>query len=203
MILIFALISAALHIGIAAFQVFLAAGKPWGEYAFGGQNKGVLPRHLRIIFDLNARFLATLHESHPGEPDLLRRVSLIDEHGPRRVRMAYLCVLASHKVNGVSALHSELMRQTIFADFARLFPQRFCNKTNGVTPRRWLAQANRPLATLIDDRIGPAWRRDLDELGALRELANEPAFNNAVRLAKQQNKRRLADYISRMAVAGN
>ena len=121
----------------------------------------------------------------------------IDEHGERRVRMAHLSIVGSHKVNGVSALHSELMRQTIFADFARLFPQRFCNKTNGVTPRRWLAQANRPLATLIDDRIGPAWRRDLDELGALRELANEPAFNNAVRLAKQQNKRRLADYISR------
>jgi starch phosphorylase len=157
----------------------------------------LLPRHLRIIFDLNARFLAGLHESHPGEPDLLRRVSLIDEHGPRRVRMAYLCVLASHKVNGVSALHSELMSQTIFSDFARLFPERFCNKTNGITPRRWLAQANRPLSKLIDDRIGPNWRRHLDELVGLRELANEPAFNNAVRLAKQQNKRRLADYILR------
>ncbi|MEI7538972.1 MAG: glycogen/starch/alpha-glucan family phosphorylase, partial [Comamonadaceae bacterium] len=138
-----------------------------------------------------------LHESHPGDPDLLRRVSLIDESGDRRVRMAYLCVLASHKINGVSALHSELMVQTIFTDFARLFPERFCNKTNGITPRRWLAQANQPLARLIDDRIGPHWRRHLGQLSQLRPLASEPAFNNAVRLAKQQNKRRLADYIGR------
>ena len=157
----------------------------------------VLPRHLRIIYDLNARFLAGLHESHPGDPDLLRRVSLIDEGEHRRVRMAYLCLLASHKINGVSALHSDLMVQTIFADFARLFPERFCNKTNGITPRRWLAQANQPLASLIDDRIGPQWRRHLGQLSQLRALANEPAFNNAVQLAKHQNKRRLADYIGR------
>jgi len=157
----------------------------------------LLPRHLRIIYDLNTRFLANLHERFPAEPELLRRVSLIDETGNRRVRMAYLCVLASHKVNGVSALHSELMVQTIFADFARVFPERFCNKTNGITPRRWLAQANQPLANLIDGRIGRGWRRHLDELAGLRDLATEPAFNNAVRLAKQQNKRRLADYIGR------
>ncbi len=157
----------------------------------------LLPRHLRIIYDLNARFLASLHESHPGDPDLLRRVSLIEENGHSRVRMAYLCLLASHKINGVSALHSDLMVQTIFADFARLFPERFCNKTNGITPRRWLAQANQPLASLIDDRIGPQWRRHLGQLSQLRELANEPAFNNAVQLAKHQNKRRLADYIGR------
>jgi starch phosphorylase len=157
----------------------------------------LLPRHLRIIYDLNARFLAGLHEHHPGDPDLLRRVSLIDESGPRRVRMAYVCLLASHKINGVSTLHSELMVQTIFADFARLFPERFCNKTNGITPRRWLAQANQPLSKLIDDRIGRTWRRHLGELAGLRALAGEPAFNNAVRLAKQQNKRRLADYIAR------
>ncbi len=157
----------------------------------------LLPRHLRIIYDLNARFLAELNEKHPGDQDLLRRVSLIEENGGRRVRMAYLCVLASHKVNGVSALHSDLMVQTIFADLARLFPERFCNKTNGITPRRWLAQANQPLAALIDDRIGPGWRRNLGELAALRELASEPAFNNAVRLAKHQNKRRLAGLILR------
>ena len=157
----------------------------------------LLPRHLRIIYDLNTRFLATLHERFPAEQELLRRVSLIDETGNRRVRMAYLCVLASHKVNGVSALHSELMVQTIFADFARVFPERFCNKTNGITPRRWLAQANQPLANLIDGRIGRGWRRHLDELAGLRDLATEPAFNNAVRLAKQQNKRRLADFIGR------
>lgn len=157
----------------------------------------LLPRHLRIIFDLNARFLAEVHAQHPDDHDLLRRVSLIDEGGGRRVRMAYLSVLASHRVNGVSRLHSELMVHTIFADFARLYPERFCNKTNGITPRRWLAQANRPLATLIDDRLGPGWRHDLTQLAGLREFAAEPAFNNAVRLAKQQSKRRLADFIAR------
>jgi len=157
----------------------------------------LLPRHLRIIYDLNARFLARLHETCPDDPDLLRRMSLIDENGQPRVRMAYLCVLASHKINGVSALHSELMVQTIFADFARLFPERFCNKTNGITPRRWLAQANQSLSKLIDDRIGRNWRRHLGELAGLRTLANEPAFTSAVRLAKQQNKRRLADFIAR------
>jgi starch phosphorylase len=157
----------------------------------------LLPRHLRIIFDLNARFLALVHQQAPNDNDLLRRVSLIDERGQRRVRMAYLSVLASHRVNGVSALHSQLMVDTIFADFARLFPERFCNKTNGITPRRWLSQANRPLSALIDNRIGTTWRRHLDELAALRELATEPAFNNAFRLAKAQNKRRLAEVIAR------
>jgi starch phosphorylase len=157
----------------------------------------LLPRHLRIIYDLNARFLAQVHAQFPDDNDLLRRVSLIDERGQRRVRMAYISVLASHKVNGVSALHSKLMTETIFADFARIFPERFCNKTNGITPRRWLSQANRPLASLIDSRIGTTWRRNLDELSALRELADEPEFNSAFRLAKTQNKRRLADLIAR------
>ena len=157
----------------------------------------LLPRHLRIIYDLNARFLAQVHAQFPDDNDLLRRVSLIDERGQRRVRMAYISVLASHKVNGVSALHSKLMTETIFADFARIFPERFCNKTNGITPRRWLSQANRPLSALIDSRIGTTWRRNLDELSAVRELADEPEFNSAFRLAKTQNKRRLADLIAR------
>jgi starch phosphorylase len=158
----------------------------------------VLPRHLRIIFDINSRFLSEVHVRYPLDHGLLRRVSLIDERGNRRVRMAYLSVLASHKVNGVSALHSNLMVQTIFADFAALYPERFCNKTNGITPRRWLAQANRPLAALIDSRIAPTWRRHLDELCALRSLADEPAFNSAFRLAKQHNKQRLVDHIANL-----
>ena len=156
----------------------------------------LLPRHLRIIFDINSRFLSEVHARYPSDHALLRRVSLIDERGNRRVRMAYLSVLASHKINGVSALHSNLMVQTIFADFAALYPDRFCNKTNGITPRRWLAQANRPLAALIDSRIAPTWRRHLDELSALRSLADEPAFNSAFRLAKQHNKQRLVDHIA-------
>ncbi|GLS14112.1 glycogen/starch/alpha-glucan phosphorylase [Hydrogenophaga electricum] len=157
----------------------------------------LLPRHLRIIYDLNAAFLAEVHDRFPGENDLLRRVSLIDERGQRRVRMAYLSVLASHQVNGVSALHSNLMVETIFADFARIWPERFCNKTNGITPRRWLSQANPSLSALIDSRIGTGWRRHLDQLAQLADLAADPEFNNAFRLAKLQNKKRLAERIAR------
>ena len=156
----------------------------------------VLPRHLSIIFDINGRFLAGVHARVPDDPGLLGRISLIDEGGDRRVRMAYLSVLASHKVNGVSRLHSDLLVRTIFADFARLFPDRFCNKTNGITPRRWLAQANPPLSALVDSHIGTSWRLHLEELGQLRMLADEPEFMSAFRLAKQQNKQRLANYIA-------
>ena len=156
----------------------------------------LLPRHLRIIFDINGRFLASVHARFPDDPALMGRVSLIDENGERRVRMAYLSVLASHKVNGVSHLHSDLIVRTIFADFAKLFPDRFCNKTNGITPRRWLAQANPPLSALIDSRIGPGWRRNLDEIAQLKPLADEPEFKSAFRLTKQQNKQRLVHYIT-------
>ena len=103
-----------------------------------------------------------------NDNDLLRRVSLVDEAGERRVRMAYLAVVASHKVNGVSELHSELMKESIFADFARIFPERFTNVTNGITPRRWLSQANPFLSELIDDRIGKNWRRHFEEIGRLK-----------------------------------
>jgi glycogen phosphorylase len=156
----------------------------------------LLPRHLRIIFDINARFLASVHAKFPDDPGLLGRVSLIAEGPERRVRMAYLSVLASHKVNGVSKLHSDLIAKTIFADFAKLFPERFCNKTNGITPRRWLGQANPPLSALIDTRIGIDWRRHLDQLAKLRPMADEADFRGAFRLAKQQNKQRLVKYIA-------
>lgn len=155
----------------------------------------VLPRHLQILFDMNSRFLATVTQAHGHDVELLRRLSLIDESGERRVRMAYVAVLASHSVNGVSGLHSELMKQSIFADFAKLFPERFNNKTNGVTPRRWLAQANPPLAALLDTRIGRGWRRDLTQLEVLRPMAQQPAFVRAFRHAKRENKLRLANWI--------
>ncbi|MDM0051079.1 glycogen/starch/alpha-glucan phosphorylase [Variovorax sp. J22R115] len=155
----------------------------------------VLPRHLQILFDMNSRFLATVTQAHGHDVELLRRLSLIDESGERRVRMAYVAVLASHSINGVSGLHSELMKQSIFADFAKLFPERFNNKTNGVTPRRWLAQANAPLAALLDTRIGRGWRRDLTQLEVLRPMAQQPAFVRAFRHAKRENKLRLANWI--------
>ena len=156
----------------------------------------VLPRHLQIIFDINSHFLASLKETRGHNGELMRRLSLIDEHGDRRVRMAYLAVVTSHSINGVSALHSQLMQESIFADFAQLWPARFNNKTNGITPRRWLAQANPPLSSLIDERIGRTWRRNLDELGQLRALVDDPSFVQAFRAAKLSNKRRLAQWIS-------
>ncbi|WP_418118879.1 glycogen/starch/alpha-glucan phosphorylase [Variovorax sp. 350MFTsu5.1] len=155
----------------------------------------ILPRHLQIIYDINAKFLATVTQKVGNDVELMRRLSLVDETGERRVRMAYVAVLASHSVNGVSGLHSELMKQSIFSDFAKIFPERFNNKTNGVTPRRWLAQANPPLAALLDQRIGKGWRRDLSQLEALRPMAAQPAFVRAFRHAKRENKLRLANWV--------
>ncbi len=155
----------------------------------------VLPRHLRIIFEINSRFLHELTQQRGHDGELMRRVSLIDEAGERRVRMAYLAVVTSHSVNGVSALHSELMQRSIFAEFAALWPERFNNKTNGITPRRWLAQANPALAALLDERLGRGWRRDLGELARLRPLFDEPAFRTAFAAAKQANKQRLAHWL--------
>jgi len=161
----------------------------------------LLPRHLEIIFEVNARFLASVRKLFPKDDDLVRRVSLIDEFGERRVRMAAISIAASHRVNGVSQLHSDLMVETIFADYARIFPERFCNVTNGVTPRRWLAQANPSLAKLLDSTLGdPAqrdWRLQLDRLGALLPRAGEREFQAAVMAAKRANKARLSDRIRR------
>ncbi|RZI69549.1 MAG: glycogen/starch/alpha-glucan phosphorylase [Variovorax sp.] len=155
----------------------------------------ILPRHLQIIYEMNARFLALVAQKAGDDVELPRRLSLVDEVGERRVRMAYIAVLASHSINGVSGLHSELMKQSIFADFNKIFPERFNNKTNGVTPRRWLAQANPPLAALLDQRIGRGWRRDLTQLQALRPMAQQAPFVRAFRHAKRENKLRLANWI--------
>lgn len=156
----------------------------------------VLPRHLRIIFDINSDFLAGVVAKHGHDLDLMRRLSLVDETGERRVRMAYVAVVASHSVNGVSALHSRLMTESIFADFARLWPERFNNKTNGVTPRRWLALANPGLAALIDTRIGHGWRRDLSQLHGLREYCDDSGFLHMLSATKRANKLRLAEYVN-------
>ena len=152
----------------------------------------MLPRHLEIIFDINAAFLHKASEQGAHDVDMIRRISLVDEYGQRRVRMAYLAIVASHRVNGVSKLHSQLMTRDIFSDFARLFPERFTNVTNGITPRRWLAQASPPLAGLIDEAIGRRWRSDLFALADLRTLRGDAAFEEAFRAAKRSNKVRLA-----------
>ena len=157
----------------------------------------VLPRHLEIIFRINQEFLLEAGRRRPGDGGFLGRLSLIDEHGERRVRMAHLSIVGSHKVNGVSALHSDLLVKTIFADFASLWPERFTNMTNGVTPRRWLAQANPGLAALLDRSIGSGWRANLDQLRALRGLAEDSGFRDAFMAVKRANKERLAALIQR------
>ncbi|ANI30502.1 maltodextrin phosphorylase [Yersinia entomophaga] len=156
----------------------------------------ILPRHLQIIFDINDHFLKQVQEAFPDDNELPSRVSIIDEGNGRRVRMAWLAVIACHKVNGVSALHSELMVQSLFADFARIFPTRFCNKTNGVTPRRWLGLANRPLAAVLDDSIGHNWRTDLSQLSDIKPNIDYPSFLQAIQKAKLENKKRLAIYVA-------
>jgi starch phosphorylase len=160
----------------------------------------LLPRHLELIYEINQRFLDELQRRFPGDNALAARVSLIDEGahgGERRVRMASLALVASHRVNGVAALHSELMVQTIFADYARIWPERFHNVTNGVTPRRWLQQANPQLSALLDERIGTGWRKDLSELAKLKPLAADPALGQQFLAVKRANKERLAALIRR------
>jgi starch phosphorylase len=157
----------------------------------------VLPRHLEIIFRINQELLDLASKHRPGDGGFLSRLSLIDESGERRVRMANLSIVGSHKVNGVSALHSDLLVQTIFADFASLWPDRFTNMTNGVTPRRWLAQANPGLSELLDTTLGSGWRLDLDLLKELGEHKKNADFRNAFMAIKRTNKARLAFMIER------
>ena len=154
----------------------------------------ILPRHLQIIYDINAQFLHQI-SLRGGSPELLRKVSLVDEAGERRVRMAYLAVVTSHSVNGVSALHSELMKESIFFDFANLWPERFNNKTNGITPRRWLAQANPALSAVLDKQVGTGWRRDLTQLSGLNAVLTSPKVIEAFQGAKLANKQRLASWV--------
>jgi starch phosphorylase len=155
----------------------------------------ILPRHLQIIFDINANFLTGLAQQHKDSQELMRRLSLVDESGERRVRMAYLAVIASHSVNGVSALHSELMQQSIFSDFAKLWPQRFNNKTNGITPRRWLAHANPALSAVIDKQVGTGWRRDLSLVAGLKPVVEKTKVIAAFQQAKLANKKRLVTWV--------
>jgi glycogen phosphorylase len=159
--------------------------------------EALLPRHMEIVYEINRRWLEELRARFPGDEELVRRLSLIEEGGERRVRMASLSVLASHKVNGVSALHSQLCVQTIFADFAKLFPERFTNVTNGVTPRRWLMQANPGLSAFIDTQIGDGWRADADQLSQLAGRAHLKTAQAAFMKAKRASKERLAALVRR------
>jgi starch phosphorylase len=152
--------------------------------------ENVLPRHMQIIYEINRRFLKDVMHQYPGDTAILRRMSLIDEEGGRRVRMAHLAIVGSHKVNGVAQIHTELMKQTIFADFDRFFPGKIINITNGITPRRWLNQANRRLAELITSRIGPGWVKNLGQLKHLIPLADDASFRKEFADVKRADKER-------------
>jgi glycogen phosphorylase len=155
----------------------------------------LLPRHLEIICEINRRFLEEVRARFPGDDARVARMSLIDESGERHVRMANLATIGSHRVNGVARLHSDLLKQTVMRDFAELWPEKFCNVTNGVTPRRFVAISNPPLAQLITGRIGDDWLRDLDQLRKLEPLAGDTKFQQEWRAVKLTAKRALAALI--------
>lgn len=155
----------------------------------------ILPRHLQIIYRINELFIQQIVARFPGDNDRLQRMSIIGENGERCVRMAHLAIVGSHSINGVSALHSEILKDDLFHDFYQLWPERFNNKTNGITQRRWLKYCNRWLSDLISSRIGEGWVTNLDELKKLIPLADDSDFQQQWIEVKRANKVRLADYI--------
>ena len=157
----------------------------------------ILPRHLQMIFEINDHFLEYVKTYVTTDMDFIRRVSLIEEGYQRKVRMGWLSVVGSHKVNGVAAIHSDLMVTSTFADFARIYPERFTNVTNGVTPRRWLAVANPKLAALFDQYIGSEWRCDLSQIEKLKAFTDKGEFKRAVADIKYDNKVKLAQYVKK------
>ncbi len=157
----------------------------------------VLPRHLQIIYEVNARLLEAVARHWPGRVDKLRDMSIIEEGPRKQVRMAYLSVVGSHTVNGVAALHTQLLKEKLFNDFADLYPGKIQNKTNGITPRRWLKQCNPRLAQLIDDTLGDkSWPRDLDRLRELEAFADDTAFQKRFMDIKLANKRDLTKLVT-------
>lgn len=156
----------------------------------------LLPRHTQIIFEINRRFLDEIREKFPGDEERLVRMSLIEEGPEQRIRMAYVAIVGSSHVNGVSALHSRILRERLFRDFDQLWPGKFGNQTNGITPRRWLRKCNSALSELITAHIGPDWVADLPKLKALESCADDAAFRSAFRKAKRSNKERVAAHIA-------
>ncbi len=157
----------------------------------------VLPRHLQIIYDINQRFLADVRRRYPGDEGRAQRLSLIEEGTEKRVRMAHLAIVGSRRVNGVSALHTELLKKEIFHEFHELYPDKIINQTNGVTPRRWLFKCNPALSRLITSRIGDGWVTDLDQLQKLARFADDPELQHEWQAVKHANKERLAAHLKR------
>jgi starch phosphorylase len=176
--------------GYTNHTILPEALETWPADMFGR----LLPRHLQIVYEINARFLREVSVRHPFDGDRLRRMSIIAEGSSKRIRMAHLAVVGSCSVNGVSRLHTDLLKSSLLRDFADYWPDKFNNKTNGITPRRWLLKANPPLARLITDAIGDRWIVDLEELRRLEEYADNPEFRSLFRDVKQFNKEVLAHY---------
>uniref|UniRef100_A0A0N8E4L5 Alpha-1,4 glucan phosphorylase n=1 Tax=Daphnia magna TaxID=35525 RepID=A0A0N8E4L5_9CRUS len=157
----------------------------------------ILPRHLQIIYEINHRHLENVAKRFPGDSDRLRRMSMVEEEGEKRVNMAYLAIVGSHAVNGVAQIHSDILKRDLFHDFYEMNPEKFLNKTNGITPRRWLLLCNSALADVIAERIGEDWISHLDQLVQLKPLAEDPAFQRAVQTVKQENKMKVAQYLQK------
>ncbi|XP_067941948.1 glycogen phosphorylase, brain form-like [Watersipora subatra] len=157
--------------------------------------ESILPRHLQIIYEINARFLEQVRAKWPGEDDRVRQMSLVEEDGEKRINMAFLCIVSCHAVNGVAAIHSEIIKTKTFRNFYEMFPERFQNKTNGITPRRWLLMCNPSLSDAIIEKIGDGWVTELSQLRDLEQYASNTNFLTAVRKVKQENKMKFADYI--------
>jgi len=155
----------------------------------------ILPRHLMIIYEINEWFLNEVRRRFPGDEERVARMSIIEEHWEKKVRMAHLAIVASHSVNGVARLHSDILKNDLFRDFFEMYPEKFNNKTNGVTQRRWLRKCNPLLAALITDHIGDGWTTDLSRLRALEPLTDDQEFRDQWRMVKRKNKERLAAFI--------
>ncbi len=155
----------------------------------------LLPRHLQIIYEINGRFLQQISSLYPGDVKRLQRMSLIDETGERYVRMANMCIIASTSTNGVAELHSQILKDSLFKDFYELYPERFTNVTNGITPRRWLLKANPALSQLITDKIGDNWIVQLDELKKFEKFKNDKSVLDELAKIKKANKGALAKYV--------
>jgi starch phosphorylase len=163
----------------------------WSVRLYGN----LLPRLLEIVYEVNRRFLQMVSEKFPGDTDLLHRVSLIEEGHDPHIRMAYLSIVGSYSVNGVAQLHTDLLKKGLFADFHRIWPERFNNKTNGVTQRRWLAHCNPGLRDLLNETIGPEWQKDLKHIKEVEKQCDDSDFRNRWMEVKQRNKQTLADYV--------
>jgi len=155
----------------------------------------LLPRHMQIVYEINGRLLRELAAEYPGDPDRLSRMSLIEEGGPKKIRMAHLAIIGSHSVNGVSELHSKLLKEQLFKDFYEVYPEKFNNKTNGISHRRWLVKSNRPLSKLLTEAIGKGWEKNLYELEKLVPLKKDRLLKKKWQQVKQENKKILAEII--------